>query len=62
MVKMYEEKLNALAAQLKEKDAEKSMIQEQLQVEREQRQAIEQVHKEQEEKVNELDAKQVPSF
>lgn len=58
VIKSYEEKLRALAEQLKEKETEKLTIQQQLQVEREQRHAIEQVHKEQKEKVNELDAKQ----
>ncbi|KAK7504137.1 hypothetical protein BaRGS_00004441, partial [Batillaria attramentaria] len=58
MIKQYEEKLRALAAELEEKEAEKLAVQQQLQREREERHAIELVHKEQEERVNELDAKQ----
>ena len=56
---LFEEQLQALAQQLKEKEEEKQAIAQQLQEEREQRQEIEEKQKQQEEKVSELDAKQV---
>ena len=58
----YEEQLRELAQQLKEKEEEKLAIAEQLQQEREHRQVIEEQQKLQEEKVSELDAKQVWSY